>query len=82
MKAQVKYLAPARYDEELTLITRITRGTHVRYDHVYELRRGNELLAEGTTTIACVDRDGKLCQIPEALRDVSEDNSQPRAAES
>jgi acyl-CoA thioester hydrolase len=82
VKAQVKYLAPARYDEELTLITRITRGTHVRYDHAYELRRGSELLAEGATTIACVARDGKLCQIPEALRNVSEVNTQTKASES
>jgi len=45
VKAEVRYKAPARYDEELTLLTRVTRQTHVRYDHAYELRRGNTLLA-------------------------------------
>jgi acyl-CoA thioester hydrolase len=67
VKAQVNYKAPARYDDELTLVTRLVRATHVRYDHTYELKRGETLLAEGTTTIACVDRAGQVQQIPEAL---------------
>ena len=67
-KVDVRYKAPARYDEELTLLTRITRGTHVRYDHAYELKRGETLLAEATTTIVCVDREGQIQQIPDSLR--------------
>jgi acyl-CoA thioester hydrolase len=67
VKAEVKYKVPARYDEELTLITRVARQTHVRIDHTYELRRGETILAEGATTIACVGRDGQLQQIPEFL---------------
>ena len=42
--------------------------THVRIDHSYELRRGETLLAEASTTIACVDRSGQLRQIPEFLQ--------------
>jgi len=68
VKAEVRFKAPARYDDELTLITRVTKQTHVRYDHAYELRRGETLLAEGTTTIACVNRDGEIMQIPESMR--------------
>jgi acyl-CoA thioester hydrolase len=64
VKVEVRYKAPARYDEELTLTTRIARQTTVRIDHGYELRRGETLLAEATTTIACVDRDGQVRQIP------------------
>ena len=67
VKAEVRYRAPARYDEELTLITRLVRQTTVRFDHAYELRREQTLLAESTTTIACVDREGQLQQIPECL---------------
>ncbi|HZN64580.1 MAG TPA: thioesterase family protein [Tepidisphaeraceae bacterium] len=66
-KVEVKYRAPARYDEELHLTTRIQRQTHVRIDHAYELRRGETLLAEGNTTIACVNREGELRPIPEFL---------------
>lgn len=67
VKAEVKYRAPARYDEELSLVTRLVKQTHVRLDHTYELRRAGELLAEASTTIACVDRAGQLQQIPEFL---------------
>ena len=68
VKAEVRFKAPARYDEELTLTTRVVKQTHVRYDHAYVLKRGDTLLAEGTTTIACVDRAGELRQIPESLQ--------------
>ena len=68
VKVECRYKAPARYDEELTLTTRVARQTHVRIDHAYQLRRGQTLLAEATTTIACVGRDGQLREIPEAVR--------------
>jgi len=67
VKAEVSYKAPARYDDEVSLTTRVMKQTHVRIDHAYELRKGQTLLAEGKTTIACVGRDGQLMQIPENL---------------
>jgi acyl-CoA thioester hydrolase len=69
IKAEVRYRAPARFDDELTLLTRIVRQTAVRVDHVYELRRGDTLIAEASTTIACVDREGQLIAIPDQIRD-------------
>ena len=68
IKAEIRFRSPAKYDEELTLTTKLTKVTHVRYDHTYELKRGTTLIAEGHTTIACVDRTGQLIQIPEKLR--------------
>lgn len=65
VRAECRYKAPARYDEELSLTTRVVKQTHVRIDHAYDLRRDQTLIAEGNTTIACVDRDGNLRQIPE-----------------
>ena len=66
-KAECRYKAPARYDDELALLTRVVKQTHVRIDHAYELRRGDTLLAEGATTIVCVNRQGEIEQIPEFL---------------
>jgi acyl-CoA thioester hydrolase len=66
-KAEVRYKAPARFDDELTLTTRLSRQTPVRHEHVYELRRGQIILAEGTTTIACVGPDGQLQSVPESI---------------
>ena len=67
VKVECRYKAPARYDEELRLTTKVTRQTHVRIDHAYELKRGQTLIADAVTTIACVDRNGQLQPIPEFL---------------
>jgi acyl-CoA thioester hydrolase len=67
-RAQVRYHRPARYDDLLVLRTHVVRATGARIDHRYELLRGGERIAEGETTLACVDREGKLQRIPEMLR--------------
>jgi acyl-CoA thioester hydrolase len=67
VKIECRFKAPARFDEELGLVTRIHRQTHVRIDHVYELKRGETLLAEGSSTIACVGRDGQVRLIPDHI---------------
>ena len=66
-KAELRYRQPARYDELVTLRTMCVKQTHVRYDHRYELRRDATLLAEATTTIACVNRDGQVIPIPDDI---------------
>jgi acyl-CoA thioester hydrolase len=67
-KIEVRYRSPARYDDLLTLKTRVVRTTAVRIDHAYEVFRESTLLAEGSSTLACVDRDGKLQELPPFLR--------------
>jgi acyl-CoA thioester hydrolase len=67
VKAQCNYKTPAHYDDELSLSTRIVKQTTVSIEHRYELRRGETVLAEGSTTIACVDRSGQVMRIPEFL---------------
>lgn len=68
VEAWVKYRRPAYYDDLLTLRTILERITAVRIIHRYELYRDGELLAEGETTLACVDRDGKPQPLPPILR--------------
>jgi len=67
VRVECRYKAPARFDEELTLTTRVIKRTSVRIDHSYELRREATVIAEATTTIACVDREGNLRPIPDSL---------------
>lgn len=67
VNAQIRYRSPARYDDELVLHTRLERTTPVRIEHGYRLLRGSTLLAEGSTTLACVDRDGALQRVPPEL---------------
>jgi acyl-CoA thioester hydrolase len=67
-KLEVRYRRPARYDDVLTLRTTVVKTTAVRIDHRYELFCDGTLLAEGTTTLACIDREGRPQPLPELLR--------------
>ena len=67
-KIEVRYRWPGRYDDVLTLKTIVTRTTTVRIDHRYELYCEGRLLAEGTSTLACVDREGRPQALPDYLR--------------
>lgn len=71
-KLEIRFKSPARYDDLLTLRTTVVRTTTVRFDHKYEVLRGNQVLAEGTSTLACVDRSGVVQRLPDFLM-------QPRA---
>lgn len=66
-KVQVRYRRPARYDDLLTLHTKISRATTVRLEHQYNLFKGSELLAEAESTLACVDGQGSVQMIPQDL---------------
>ncbi len=63
-KVEVKYRSPAHYDDLLTIRTTVTRTSPVRLEHRYEVFRDGKLLAEGSTTLACVNREGKLQAMP------------------
>jgi acyl-CoA thioester hydrolase len=66
-KLEVRYRWPAHYDDLLTLKTTTVRTTMVRIDHRYELFCESRLLAEGSSTLACVDREGRPQALPDFL---------------
>jgi acyl-CoA thioester hydrolase len=68
-----KYRRPARYDDLLKLRTKTVRVTPAKIIHTYQVFRGEELLAEGDSVLACVDRDGRVRRTPEWLRFDDED---------
>lgn len=70
VRVECKYHAPARYDDVLTLRTRIARVTPAKLEHEYRLFRGNSLLTEARTVLACVDREGVVQRIPDVFRPV------------
>lgn len=67
-RVQVRYRSPAWYDDLLQLKTIVTRTTLVKIEHRYELTRAGILVAEGETTLGCVDRAGKVQPLPEFLQ--------------
>lgn len=67
-KVEVKYKSPAHYDDVLTIRTTVTRTSPIRLEHRYEVfNQDGRFVAEGFTTLACVDRTGKLQHMPEWL---------------
>lgn len=68
-KILVNYKKPARYDDDLELVTKISRLTAVRIEHEYELyhKESRLLLCSAQTTLACIGRDGQIQMIPETL---------------
>jgi acyl-CoA thioester hydrolase len=67
-----RYLRPAQFGDTLRLITTVTRATAARIDHAYQvIRAGDGVgLAEGQSTIACVDRDGVIRRMPDFLMEI------------
>jgi acyl-CoA thioester hydrolase len=64
-----KYHSPARYDEVVSLTTRVTQMGQAKIDHEYELRGPDgRLLATAGTTLACVNRSGQVIPLPDAVR--------------
>lgn len=68
VRLEVRYRRPARYDDLLDLTTVLGDAAHVKIEHRYELHRDGELLALGSSTLACLDRDGRPRPLPESLR--------------
>ncbi len=66
-KLEVKYRAPAHYDDVLTIRTTVTKTSPVRLEHKYEVFRAGAVICEGHSTLACVGRDGKLQAMPDWL---------------
>jgi acyl-CoA thioester hydrolase len=67
-EANLRYFVPARFDDLLRLVTTAVRAKGARIEHRYELFRGEELLAQATTTVACIDRAGRVSRLPAWLR--------------
>ena len=68
VKAECRYRQPARYDDLLTIRTTVARVSAVKIEHEYQMLRDGELLAVGHVTLAVVDRDGKVCRVPDWMQ--------------
>lgn len=67
VKVECHYKAPARYDDLLTLTTRLARFTPAKLEHEYHVHRDGQLLTIGKSVLACVTRDGQIQRMDEEL---------------
>lgn len=64
LEVAVKYFRPALYDDTITIVTTLREKPLLRIRLDYEVRRGEELLATGSTVHAFIDREGKPVRPP------------------
>jgi len=63
----VKYFLPASYDDVLRLRTTLTEARGARCVNQYQVFRGEELLVEAESVLACINRQGRVTRLPEVL---------------
>lgn len=63
-KIACQYFRPCRFGDAIRLRTNTVRARGARIDHEYEVFRGEELLARGASTIACIDHQGRVQRLP------------------
>jgi len=80
---ELKYRAPASFDDELEILTRLVDYSFVRLTFRYEVRRVRDdvLCAEGRTVLAAVTAEGEPRRLPEDLRRFLETIPLPPEAE-
>ncbi|RMD60834.1 MAG: acyl-CoA thioesterase [Planctomycetota bacterium] len=69
VKLEIRYRAPARYDDLIAVHTHVTGGGRARINHAYEVRRAADsaMLAVASSTLACLDAHGKPQPLPDWL---------------
>ena len=65
VEAQCRYRAPAHYDDEVTIRTRISAVKRKMVEFAYEIRSGERLLATGMTKHVWVGRDFRPASLPQ-----------------
>jgi len=68
VEMQCRYFQPCRFGDTLMLKTSVEQSKGARIRHRYELKRGDTRLAQGQSTIACVDRTGRPQRLPTWLQ--------------
>lgn len=60
----VRYHSPADFDDLLRVTTDVIELRKVRMRHRYRVHRGDTLLVEADSVIACLDTSGKPARLP------------------
>lgn len=62
-----KYFQPANYDDLLRVRTIVEEAKGARIINRYQVFRGDTLLAEGHSVVACINRQGRVTRLPPRL---------------
>jgi acyl-CoA thioester hydrolase len=68
VECRLRYKAPARYDDLLTIETWLTPMERIRLNFAYRILKEQTLLLEGETFHVCTGLDDKPKRLPEELQ--------------
>ena len=70
VRVDCRYRSPAKYDDLISITTRIERVTAGKIIHEYKVTRDEQTIVDATVTLAVIDREGKLQRVPQELIDL------------
>jgi acyl-CoA thioester hydrolase len=70
VEANCRYLAPARYDDEIVVETELSRLKTRVIEFTYRINCGTALLAQGRTVHVVIGKDGRPRSMPDRYREL------------
>jgi acyl-CoA thioester hydrolase len=67
-RVEADYLAPAKFDDTLTVETTMQAGSGVRLVVKQDVKRRDEVLFSALVTIICMSEQGAVARLPAAIR--------------
>ena len=62
-----KYLAPAKFEDDLTVVSKIVEKSPVKLALEQNIEKGNKLIFSSTIELAVVSSKGKITKLPDQL---------------
>ncbi|EBA13327.1 tol-pal system-associated acyl-CoA thioesterase [Roseobacter sp. CCS2] len=67
-RVEADYLSPAKYDDELVVVTKMEPGSGARLVVKQDVMRGEALLFSAILTIICMTEEGAVARLPAVIR--------------
>ena len=69
-RCAIDYLAPAKLQDAITVLTRVTKvgGASIELDQ--DVVRGGDVLTRAQIRLACIDKTGRPCRLPPQVRHI------------
>ena len=64
---KIRYHSAAQFDDKLVLTTQLVEIRKVRLAHHYQIHRGEDLIVDADSIIACIDSTGRPKRLPQSL---------------
>jgi acyl-CoA thioester hydrolase len=70
VKAECRFVRPARYDDLITVRTKLVKISMAKIEHEYIAMRDADVLAKAQVTLAVVDGEGKVQPVPRWIEEL------------